>query len=162
VFIIGSGALLSHPPSIVDAITGATPKAKAKAAAAEAQRPLAGRYILFLGAEISRDGLIDVVGAAAVGEQSGGKLQAPENELRLAVPDGESALGRYAEKLCARLDAAGLDVEVATYSDTMFVSRAVSGRFDLLLTPDGLFDTDLMKNADAAILLDGAEMERAN
>jgi hypothetical protein len=53
-FIIGSGAFLRNPPSIVDGITGATPKAKAKAAAMLAfchfrlfGHTIDGQYILF-------------------------------------------------------------------------------------------------------------------
>ena len=43
VFLAGFGALLHSPPSMIDAITGATPKAK-KAAQASAQ--LEGSYVL--------------------------------------------------------------------------------------------------------------------
>ena len=43
VFLAGFGALLHSPPSMIDAITGATPKAK-KAAQAAAQ--LEGSYVL--------------------------------------------------------------------------------------------------------------------
>ena len=43
VFLVGFGAILHSPPSMIDAVTGATPKSK-KAAQASAQ--LEGSYVL--------------------------------------------------------------------------------------------------------------------
>lgn len=52
VFLAGFGALLHSPPSMIDAVTGATPKSK-KAAQASAQ--LEGSYVL--GINMMSDGL---------------------------------------------------------------------------------------------------------
>ena len=52
VFLAGFGALLHSPPSMIDAVTGATPKSK-KAAQAAAQ--LEGSYVL--GINMMSDGL---------------------------------------------------------------------------------------------------------
>ena len=52
VFLVGFGAILHSPPSMIDAVTGATPKSK-KAAQASAQ--LEGSYVL--GINMMSDGL---------------------------------------------------------------------------------------------------------
>ena len=54
VFLAGFGALLHSPPSMIDAITGATPKAKK---AAQAAARLEGSYVLCI--NITSDGLDD-------------------------------------------------------------------------------------------------------
>lgn len=52
VFLVGFGVILHSPPSMIDAVTGATPKSK-KAAQASAQ--LEGSYVL--GINMMSDGL---------------------------------------------------------------------------------------------------------
>ncbi|MBS6267264.1 MAG: hypothetical protein KH611_16130 [Clostridium sp.] len=113
VFLAGFGALLHSPPSMIDAVTGATPKSK-KAAQASAQ--LEGSYVL--GINMMSDGL---------------------------------------DKLCDRLKQAGFSVDLKEYSNTMMLSRVVSGKYDVFLASDDFIDVTTLTQMDYMIM-DSEEM----
>ena len=154
--IAGFGALLHSPPSIIDVVTGATPKAK-KAAQASAQ--LEGSYVFCM------NPLIDKLSDENVRERLkafvSGKTESigtnTEVSFDIYVSETDYALVRYADSLCERLNDAGADVQVKQYSSTMLRSRAVSGTYEVFLSESALISTDAFENADY-IILDSAEM----
>ena len=151
--IAGFGALLHSPPSIIDAVTGATPKAK-KAAQSSAQ--LEGSYIFCM------NPLLDKLSDEDIREQLKafvtGKTDSIRTDTELSfVSETDYALIRYADSLCERLNDAGADVQIKQYSGTMLRSRAVSGKYEAFLSESDLVSTDALENADY-IILDSAEM----
>lgn len=140
--IAGFGALLHSPPSIIDAVTGATPKAK-KAAQSSAQ--LEGSYIFCM------NPLLDKLSDEDIREQLKAFVTGKTDSIRT---DTEL---RYADSLCERLNDAGADVQIKQYSGTMLRSRAVSGKYEAFLSESDLVSTDALENADY-IILDSAEM----
>lgn len=97
--LAGFGALLHSPPSLVDAISGATPKAK-KAEQASAQ--LSGDYVFCINAaELPDSGFRTELKDMISGEDE--SVSAPSEKLKLYVSDTDYALIRYAEKVCQTL-----------------------------------------------------------
>ena len=146
--IAGFGALLHSPPSIIDAVTGATPKAK-KAAQSSAQ--LEGSYIFCM------NPLLDKLSDEDIREQLKAFVTDTELSFDIYVSETDYALIRYADSLCERLNDAGADVHIKQYSGTMLRSRAVSGKYEAFLSESDLVSTDALENADY-IILDSAEM----
>ena len=106
--LAGFGALLHSPPSLVDAISGATPKAK-KAEQASAQ--LSGDYVFCINAaELPDSGFRTELKDMISGEDE--SVSAPSEKLKLYVSDTDYALIRYAEKVCQTLRESGLDIQV--------------------------------------------------
>ena len=60
--------------------------------------------------------------------------------------------------LCERLTAAGADVTLKQYSETMLRSRAINGRYQLLLVSENTLDATALPDADI-LLLSAEEME---
>ena len=146
--IAGFGALLHSPPSIIDAVTGATPKAK-KAAQSSAQ--LEGSYIFCM------NPLLDKLSDEDIREQLKAFVTGKTDSIRT---DTELSFDIYvseADSLCERLNDAGADVQIKQYSGTMLRSRAVSGKYEAFLSESDLVSTDALENADY-IILDSAEM----
>lgn len=154
--IAGFGTLLHSPPSIVDAVTGATPKAK-KAAQASAQ--LEGSYVFCMNPLIDKlsDENVREKLKAFVAGQADSIHTDTELSFAIYVSETDYALVRYADSLCERLNDAGTDVQVKQYSSTMLRSRAVSGKYEVFLSESALVSTDALENADY-IILDSAEM----
>lgn len=151
--LAGFGALLHSPPSLVDAITGATPKAK-KAEQASAQ--LSGDYVFCINAaELPDSGFRTELKDMISGEDE--SVSAPSEKLKLYVSDTDYALIRYAEKVCQTLRESGLDIQVKECSATMLRSRAVSGQYLLLLFSADLMDAESVADADC-ITLHSTEM----
>lgn len=154
--IAGFGALLHSPPSVIDAVTGATPKAK-KAAQESAQ--LEGSYIFCMNS--STDNLSDETVREQLKAFVSGKTDSISVDIEVSfhiyVSETDYALVRYADSLCERLNDAGADVQVRKYSDTVLRSRAVSGQYEVFLAESDLISTDALENADG-IMLDSAEM----
>ena len=156
VMIAGFGALQHSPPSIIDAVTGATPKAKK---AAQSLAHLEGSYVFCM------NPLTDKLSDEDVREQLKafvtGKTDSIHAETELSfdiyVSETDYALIRYANSLCERLNDAGADVQVKEYSGIMLRSRAVSGKYEVFLSESDLVSTDALENADY-IILDSAEM----
>ena len=141
--LAGFGALLHSPPSLVDAISGATPKAK-KAEQASAQ--LSGDYVFCINAaELPDSGFRTELKDMISGE--GQSVSAPSEKLKLYVSDTDYALIRYAEKVCQTLRESGLDIQVKECSATMLRSRAVSGQYRLLLFSADLMDAESVADA---------------
>ena len=146
--IAGFGALLHSPPSIIDAVTGATPKAK-KAAQSSAQ--LEGSYIFCM------NPLLDKLSDEDITGKTDSIRTDTELSFDIYVSETDYALIRYADSLCERLNDAGADVQIKQYSGTMLRSRAVSGKYEAFLSESDLVSTDALENADY-IILDSAEM----
>ena len=154
--IVGFGALLHSPPSIIDAVTGATPKAK-KAAQSSAQ--LEGSYIFCMNPlldKLSDEDIREQLKAFVTGKTDSIRTDT-ELSFDMYVSETDYALIRYADSLCERLNDAGADVQIKQYSGTMLRSRAVSGKYEAFLSESDLVSTDALENADY-IILDSAEM----
>ena len=155
--IAGFGALLHSPPSIIDAVTGATPKAK-KAAQSSAQ--LEGSYIFCMNPlldKLSDEDIREQLKAFVTGKTDSIRTDT-ELSFDIYVSETDYALIRYARFLSAkRLNDAGADVQIKQYSGTMLRSRAVSGKYEAFLSESDLVSTDALENADY-IILDSAEM----
>ena len=150
--IAGFGALLHSPPSIIDAVTGATPKAK-KAAQSSAQ--LEGSYIFCMNPlldKLSDEDIREQLKAFVTGKTDSIRTDT-ELSFDIYVSETDYALIRYADSLCERLN----DVQIKQYSGTMLRSRAVSGKYEAFLSESDLVSTDALENADY-IILDSAEM----
>ena len=130
--IAGFGALLHSPPSIIDAVTGATPKAK-KAAQSSAQ--LEGSYIFCMNPlldKLSDEDIREQLKAFVTGKTDSIRTDT-ELSFDIYVSETDYALIRYADSLCERLNDAGADVQIKQYSGIMLRSRAVSGKYEAFL-----------------------------
>jgi ABC-type amino acid transport substrate-binding protein len=156
IFLAGFGALLHSPPSVIDAISGATPKAKR---AAQAASQLEGSYVLCF--HTTADDLADedirkILKELAL-ENSEVDLTEAEISFRLYVPETDYALVRYAKKLCDKFEQAGIAVDLTEYSNTMLLSRVVSGKYDVFLASEDFMDITALEEADYFIM-DSGEM----
>ena len=156
VFLVGFGVILHSPPSMIDAVTGATPKSK-KAAQASAQ--LEGSYVL--GINMMSDGLDNENTRNKLKElaldDSETNLMKTDISFRLYVSETDYPLVSYAKKLCDRLKQAGFSVDLKEYSNTMMLSRVVSGKYDVFLASDDFIDVTTLSQMDYMIM-DSEEM----
>lgn len=156
VFLVGFGVILHSPPSMIDAVTGATPKSK-KAAQASAQ--LEGSYVL--GINMMSDGLDNENTRNKLKElaldDSETNLMKTDISFRLYVSETDYPLVSYAKKLCDRLKQAGFSVDLKEYSNTMMLSRVVSGKYDVFLASDDFIDVTTLTQMDYMIM-DSEEM----
>ena len=149
-FLAAFGVFMHSPPSILDGLTCATPKAKR---AAQMAAPLEGNYLFcinpalepFSDADFRNDLKAFVSGETEVLSDAG------LPHMTLSVCETDYPLLCYATALCERLTAAGADVTLKQYSETMLRSRAINGRYQLLLVSE-LPDADIL-------LLSAEEME---
>ena len=155
VFLAGFGALLHSPPSMIDAVTGATPKSK-KAAQAAAQ--LEGSYVL--GINMMSDGLdnentLNKLKELALDDSETNETDFMKTDIsfRLYVSETDYPLVSYAKKLCDRLKQAGFSVDLKEYSNTMMLSRVVSGKYDIFLASDDFIDVTTLTQMDYMICL---------
>ena len=110
--IAGFGALLHSPPSIIDAVTGATPKAK-KAAQSSAQ--LEGSYIFCMNPlldKLSDEDIREQLKAFVTGKTDSIRTDT-ELSFDIYVSETDYALIRYADSLCERLNDAGAENNTA-------------------------------------------------
>ena len=128
-FLAAFGVFMHSPPSILDGLTGATPKAKR---AAQMAAPLEGNYLFCINPALPH--------------------------MTLSVCETDYPLLCYATALCERLTAAGADVTLKQYSETMLRSRAINGRYQLLLVSENTLDATALPDADI-LLLSAEEME---
>jgi hypothetical protein len=136
-FLAAFGVFMHSPPSILDGLTGATPKAKR---AAQMAAPLEGNYLFCINPEL----------------ESFSDAGLPH--MTLSVCKTDYPLLRYATALCERLTAAGADVTLKQHSETMLRSRAINGRYQLLLVSENMLDATALPDADI-LLLSAEEME---
>lgn len=121
-FLAAFGVFMHSPPSILDGLTGATPKAKR---AAQMAAPLEGNYLFcinpalepFSDADFRNDLKAFVSGETEVLSDAG------LPHMTLSVCETDYPLLCYATALCERLTAAGADVTLKQYSETMLRSR---------------------------------------
>lgn len=152
VFLVGFGAILHSPPSMIDAVTGATPKSK----------KLEGSYVL--GINMMSDGLDNENTRNKLKELALDDSETNETDLmktdisfRLYVSETDYPLVSYAKKLCDRLKQAGFSVDLKEYSNTMMLSRVVSGKYDVFLASDDFIDVTTLSQMDYMIM-DSEEM----
>jgi hypothetical protein len=148
-FIVVAGMFFHTPVSFVDAITGATPRSTSRAES-KAKAELSGTYLLCI--HKRTDWADGPVGAAIVATARGNRTeplpQAPTRKLRISVPADEPALIAYAEKLSAKLNALDIQARVSSYSEVMYISRALQGSYEVLLMPKDLMDSIGSVNGD--------------
>lgn len=161
VFLVGFGVILHSPPSMIDAVTGATPKSK-KAAQASAQ--LEGSYVLGININMMSDGLDNENTRNKLKELALDDSETNETDLmktdisfRLYVSETDYPLVSYAKNLCDRLKQAGFSVDLKEYSNTMMLSRVVSGKYDVFLASDDFIDVTTLSQMDYMIM-DSEEM----
>ena len=126
-FLAAFGVFMHSPPSILDGLTGATPKAKR---AAQMAAPLEGNYLFCINPALEPFSDADF-----------------RNDLKAFV-SGETEV----------LSDAGADVTLKQYSETMLRSRAINGRYQLLLVSENTLDATALPDADI-LLLSAEEME---
>ena len=126
-FLAAFGVFMHSPPSILDGLTGATPKAKR---AAQMAAPLEGNYLFCINPELESFSDADF-----------------RNDLKAFV-SGETEV----------LFDAGADVTLKQHSETMLRSRAINGRYQLLLVSENMLDATALPDADI-LLLSAEEME---
>lgn len=150
------GSLLHSPPSLIDAISGATPKSKK---AAQEAVELEGAYVFCINPDTNKllnSSTCQELKDFITGESD--SFPAMENfPHNLYVSDDDTALLKYAKALCERLDKAGAEVELRTFSDTMLRSRIVSGRYEMFLASEELVNMDQCET-DEYFVLDSSEM----
>lgn len=155
-FISVFGALLHSPPSVLDAITGATPKAK-KAARASAK--LEGNYIFCMNPsakELSDEKIREYL-KTSVSSQKTDIYTGTEFSFKIFVPETDYALIKYSNSLCKRLKATGFNAKIKKYSGTMLRSRILSGKYEVFLSESDLIDINSLENSDY-IILDSTKM----
>jgi hypothetical protein len=147
VFLAGFGTLLHSPPSVIDAISGATPKAKR---ALQAAAQLEGSYVFCF--NTTADDLTDKDIRKMLKEfaLSNSEVDLTEMKIRfrLYVSETDYALVRYVKKLCDKFEQAGVTVELTEYSNTMLLSRVISGKYDVFLASEDFMDMTSLQQAD--------------
>ena len=84
-------------------------------------------------------------------------LMKTDISFRLYVSETDYPLVSYAKKLCDRLKQAGFSVDLKEYSNTMMLSRVVSGKYDVFLASDDFIDVTTLTQMDYMIM-DSEEM----
>lgn len=87
-------------------------------------------------------------------------LMKTDISFRLYVSETDYPLVSYAKKLCDRLKQAGFFVDLKEYSNTMMLSRVVSGKYDVFLASDDFIDVITLTQMDYMIM-DSEEMRWA-
>ena len=130
-FIAFMGGATHSPPSVIDAVTGATRKSKKNTSEYN------GSYIIGINTEIAEKSEIIAI---CSGE---GTAMCASGHIRLFIPESE------------RLEKSGFDTEIRRYSDTMLRSRIVSEKYDIFIAADELIDSGLLHDTDYIIGLSG-------
>lgn len=154
--LAGFGALLHSPPSVLDVVSGATPKSKKKT---QTVAELEGAYIFCINSDSNEwpDSLSCDEWKDLILDESEALSETSDDTYKLYVSEEDTALLKYAETLCERLEKSGIDVEVKTFSDIMLRSRIVGGRYEIFLASTDLIDAEQLVS-DAYFLLDSSEM----
>jgi hypothetical protein len=119
--IAAFGALLQNPPSLIDAITGATRKSRPLILSVAPKS-----YTLAVNPERFK---ISDIEAALSGQGSYDGA-----EIQLSILEGIFT-ERKSDEISESLSVAGFNPKVNAYSETMLFSRAIAGKYDLLLYP---------------------------
>lgn len=148
-FLAAFGVFMHSPPSILDGLTGATPKAKR---AAQMAAPLEGNYLFcinpalepFSDADFRNDLKAFVSGETEVLSDAG------LPHMTLSVCETDYPLLCYATALCERLTAAGADVTLKQYSETI---AAYPFMLNLLIRdfPPHSSDTPLVRRSESSL-----------
>ena len=127
------GVILHTPP---DAITGATKKARAETAETN-QTPAEYHLYCNMGNEtLSQSVALDALEKKLHGVKTGYDFNSLV--LHLSMIDDDSHATEYAAQLKPLLESAGINIQTDIYNETMLISRAVAGKYDLLLVSQGL------------------------
>lgn len=152
------GGLLHSAP--VDAISGATPRARREAQ--EAQK-LEGNYIFCINAEDSKFGITDSALRKKLINFVSGKTDTLDVEKKenfyLYVPETDYALVRYAKRLCSSFEKNGDRIKLREYSSTMLYSRVAAGKYQMFLASEDSFDAQTRGESDFTVLK-SSEMEQ--
>ena len=142
-FIAFMGGATHSPPSVIDAVTGATRKSKKNTSEYN------GSYIIGINTEIAEKSEIIAI---CSGE---GTAMCASGHIRLFIPESDSKSNSYAKEISERLEKSGFDTEIRRYSDTMLRSRIVSEKYDIFIATDELIDSGLLHDTDYIIDLSG-------
>lgn len=157
-FLVAFGALTYSPPSIVDTITGATPRATKEE---QAKAKLEGNYIFGVNKNMEKLSNQDTVDALKefVSGQSNTLAIRDANDLTLTIYVSETdyALVRYARKLCVHLENSGVKAKIKRYRSELLYSKVVSGKYEAFLAYELLVDVKKVENIDY-IMLNSTEM----
>ena len=143
-FIAFMGGATHSPPSVIDAVTGATRKSKKNTSEYN------GSYIIGINTESTLQSEIIAI--------CSGKDTGTENEngnICLFIPESDSKANSFAKEISERLETSGFDTEVRQYSDTMLRSRIISRKYDIFIAAEELIDSDLLHDTDYIIDLSG-------
>jgi len=146
-FIAFMGGATHSPPSVIDAVTGATRKSKKNTSEYN------GSYIIGINTEIAEKSEIIAI---CSGE---GTAMCASGHIRLFIPESDSKSNSYAKEISERLEKSGFDTEIRRYSDTMLRSRIVSEKYDIFIAADELIDSGLLHDTDYIIGLSGNKYE---
>ena len=135
-FIAFMGGATHSPPSVIDAVTGATRKSKKNTSEYN------GSYIIGINTEIAEKSEIIAI---CSGE---GTAMCASGHIRLFIPESDSKSNSYAKEISERLEKSGFDTEIRRYSDTMLRSRIVSEKYDIFIAADELIDSGLLHDTD--------------
>ena len=149
--LFGFGALLHSPPSLVDAISGATSKAKRSE---RATVQMEGNYVFCINCSIN--GVDSALFRGKLKKLFSGQSEdlavGSETAITVYISETDYALVRYAKKLHEQFAKAGVNVVFKEYSDTMLRSRVLSGRYEVFLASEDLLDFTVLENADYIVV----------
>ena len=155
------GALLHSPPSLLDAISGATRRARARNI--DITNIIApSEYTLFINTDIPplNDGATRLaIRQSVLDEAAAERCSLEPIYLGLAVVDGNRFLSERADMIVMQLETVGIDAQICEYSEMMFLSRAVYGKYDLLLIADGEPALPDLADAESIVIADGGEAD---
>ncbi len=151
-FLAGFGAMLHSPSSIMDAVTGATPKSK-KAAQEAAQ--MEEIYILGVNSHAGDgldEGLREIIKKAAAGEENLILSDDRQRQLSVYVLKTDKALLEYAHTLADKLEKAGVHVKIKAFGETMLRSRIVSEKYQMFLASNDILEMEELKQIDYSLV----------
>ena len=149
--LLCAGRLCQSPPSVVDVISGATPKAHKNEVT-----KLEGSYIFGINADCFDDESKMKVFFDTAQNIDSVKL-ADNVSLKVYIPENEKALCSYAKRLDEKLDGYNCDIDIMTFSEVMVYSKVISGRYESFLIPADVLNEQELENM-YYVLLDSRDM----
>lgn len=150
-FLIGFGAVLHSPSSMIDIVTGATPKSKK---VSQKSVELEGNYILGINpitGQLSKDLLHENIKNAVLGKSN--FMSIDKNiKVILYISKTDTALLKYMKVFSKRLEEIDINVKVKKLSDTMLRSRVVSGNYEMFLASEDVINVKSLEQENYIIL----------
>lgn len=122
--LLGLFGVVLHSPPGIDAISGATRRARAAAARERALISANEPEFYYIGISTELSGLMMLPVSTD---------EAAPSSLRLAVVEDDRHLMEQAKRLRDQMEPLGISLDIQTYNEVMFYSRAYYGKFDILL-----------------------------